>query len=288
MSDNEELAALAEQGEAAATPAKAGSEAGAGQESDEKPEGAAAEGGGNDDADGADAEKVSASKRRRERRKAEEKRRLAEAARLKKALDEAQAELERIRKKGDKEGDAPPRSEDFESEADYQAALTAYHVQKALAEEKAREVEARIEGVKAEERRIAEAAQAEVAANWVRQIEAGKARYPDFEAKVFSDANTIPKGVAMVIAGLDNAADVAYHVAGDPALQAELAGLPVEMAAVEIGRLSVRLAGRKPKVKSSAPEPVEPGTSLAAGGKDPSTMTVAEYKKWRAAGGVPT
>lgn len=125
------------------------------------------------------------------------------------------------------------------------------------------------------------------------QIDAGKAKYDDFQAKVLDNESlAFHEPVIEAITELENAADVMYELAKDPVNLANIARMsPVSMAR-ELVKIDSRFAGgaettKPPKTISSAPAPITPvntgGSEITR--KEPADMTMDEYISWRTRGG---
>ena len=235
-----------------------------------------------DDSASQEDEKVSQSKQRRERRKAEMTRLKESEAKALAEAESAAAELDRV--KQILEGQTRPQEADYPDPFEYQAALAAYNSIRTLderqvsdAERKAQAAKERVDGVSVERKK-------ELAENWNAQVAIGKTRYTDFDEKV--NFAPISDDVAHMIAGLDDAADIAYHLGTHRDEAAALSNMSLVEAAMEIGRLESRIAAPRPKIETSAPDPINPVRAKATSGKDPLKMNPTEYQEWRENGGT--
>ena len=177
-----------------------------------------------------------------------------------------------------------PALADFEyDEGKYQAALIEFT--RAEARHEAENV------LRAErERQVAE----QRAKTWVeKEAEFSKAK-PDYREKVTDPSLPISKPMAQVIQQSEIGPDVAYYLAQNRDLAAQIAALPVEGAALALGRIEGRLlaqreatrpaaAAPKPAVSQAPPPPpkieaVEPEVS-----KDyySAEVPINEWLKWR-------
>lgn len=178
-----------------------------------------------------------------------------------KRAKEAEAELARL--KAEK-----PKREDFEDDDDYQDARYLY-----------REEQARRKTVETEaERARSEAERVRIAA-WRQRVDEVKAEIPDLEQVITNPHVPITRQVAELLMESDYGPQVAYKLARNPSLAAEIAEMSERDAARAIGRLEAD-ASPKPRKISSAPPPVETVTTRgAAQGFDPARATPDELAK---------
>lgn len=201
--------------------------------------------------------------KRKNRRSAEER-----IGQLTRRLREREAEVERLRKAVS----APPKEEDFPDYDAFQEARAKHAARQALAEDYA-------ETAKAARQEVDEA----MKADWRERVAEFKARAPDFEAVVYSDKVPISADMADAIMHMgDDGPAVAYHLAKNPLDAERIASLPPVAAAAALGRLAERMKSPARRMASSAPPPISP--VVGNGGiaeKDPSKMSMAEYRAWR-------
>ncbi len=219
---------------------------------------------------------------RNQRRRAEMRRLQESEAKATRDRDDAVAELDRL--KAILDGQKAPVESDFADFTEYQAALAAYKSVRALDERQVSQAEEKVKAAESGVSTVASERQKEVQNNWTAQIALGKQRYTDFEAKVFTAP--ISDDVAQMVAALDTAADVACHLGTHPDEAVALSAMSQVEAAMEIGRIEARISAPKPKIQTSAPDPINPVRSKPTSGKDPLKMTPSEYDKWRAEGGT--
>lgn len=195
--------------------------------------------------------------------------------------DQALQELERARaqsqaKESPSPTDAKPQLSDYGSYDDYQEKLTEWKVDQRL---KARETEVK----QSQQQQRVQTLQAERKEHFQASCEEAREKYDDFDDVVFSDENRMPNWVGGLIADTDNPGEVAYHLAQNPKEAKRIFSLRPEKAALELGRLEVKLNAPKPKLTSSAPPPA----STPAGGgravqKPAAKMTPDElYAKFK-------
>ena len=238
-------------------------------------------------AEGKDAEQadkpedeISPSKARRERRKAEMERLRQSEAEARAELERTTARLQRIEQAAQQS--QPPKEDDFQDYAEYQAALAAHASMQALDARQRQEVEDEAKTHQQQLETLQRQQQQEVAENWAAQVEDAKTRYADFEQVAQAPDLPINQQMAEVITSSDMGADIAYYLGTHKAEAAQIAQMKPLDAAKALGAIEARVSLPKPKTTSETPDPIEPVTPKAsAKAKDPSKMSMAEYRKWR-------
>ncbi len=228
--------------------------------------------------------KKSAAAERRERDKAYKQRLREERDAALARAEAAEQRAERIRNAG--KSDAPPVEKDFADYSEYIAAKAVHAAAQKAAErdagwitEEAETERKRAQDIAAQEKQI-------VQAHWQAQVQEARGRYADWDAVVYNPNGPLPSGVAEIVMASDSAADVAYHIASQPKLAAEIAKMPPIEAARTIGRIEAQLSLPKPRTQTNAPTPITPVKSGAAAVPDPSRMSYAEYVAARKAGRI--
>lgn len=172
----------------------------------------------------------------------------------------------------------PPTKAEHDYDDDkYQAALIAYTEQ--VAERKAQEL------LDKRERDAQETAKKKTFQE--RQDAFAKSK-PDYREKVLeNDSLPISEAMAKVIQRREMGPEIAYHLADNLELAAEIARLDPEDAAIELGLIEAQLRAAKaappaPPKPSAAPPPVPKiEASDPATEKDMSQMSDAEFAKYR-------
>lgn len=236
---------------------------------------AAGEGDGEADGEAEPEGKPTKSKLKRERFKA----RLAELERSAlDAMSRAEVAERRLAELKDELGPVP-KIEDFPNEHEFVAALSAY---------------------RADERMVMRQRKSQETATTEAKRDAGTSRqtlfreralaladrFPDIEARIFTDANPVSQAMAEVLQDSERGPEVAYHLATHLEEARRIFAMPPLAAARELGRIEATLTAPKPRTQTQAPPPVKivsGGTSRVA--KNPAQMNDAEYRKWRDAGG---
>lgn len=227
-------------------------------------------------------EEESESKKRRERRKAERARLRQEAAEAQKRAESAEERLARIQQAA--QAQQPPKQDDFEDYNDYIAAAAAHKTMAAMDARSRGEFEEEAKAAKAEADHLSKEAEAQIDAEWQDQVADAQTRYADFANVVLANPNLPISGtMASVIKSSDIGADVAYHLGTHPQEAARIAQMEPLDQARAIGAIEARMSLPKPKTQSEAPEPITPVKPKGGNAvKDPSKMSMAEYRAWRA------
>lgn len=156
--------------------------------------------------------------------------------------------------------DEAPKSEDFDSEAEYTAALAVYQMHRE------------------NDKRDREAAQSDIdkihhdqAREWEARAEemqtAARERYADFDEKLdvaISLTGGQPSPAIAEAIRTEDGADIAYYLGCNPEFTKSLTRMSDMQAAMEIGRISAGLNVEPAKPKTTAPEPIKPVRGKAA------------------------
>jgi len=162
-----------------------------------------------------------------------------------------------------------PRSDDFEDYDEYIRSLSRYNSQKEFQRLSAEREQ------KAKQREFKER-QAETQ----KKLSKGYEKYEDFEKTVLSKMdyfNDAPH-VSDALGGTENLADVAYHLAQNPAELTEISNMNPIDAAVAIGKLDAKFNAPPRKLKSNAPPGVTPVGNGDVPPKSVDDMTAKEYR----------
>lgn len=219
------------------------------------------------------------------------KRRLSGSERWKRRAQTAEAELavQKSRRGSDGADIAklvqaeignPPQEKDYPEYFAFERAQTAYEVDKRMVE---RDVRRRITDA---DHRQAQAQQ-EAALEYAERCGDYRKDLTDFDEvmrKADGSGLQVSQTVESLIVESDKGPLIAYHLAKNPDRVRSLNAMSERQAAKEIGRLEGRLS-LPAKKTTQAPPPVSPLKGGAAPQKDPSKMTIAEYRVWREAGG---
>jgi len=208
-----------------------------------------------------------------------------QAQREKERADQLEREVaaERARQQGQNQGSAGqttmPTLSDFDfDETLYAKAMSEYHaklseqaVQKAFTTQQQQEQER-------EQQRQQEAAEKDRLVRYHQGREAIIKAHPDFDEVTNNEKLPLTQNVVDGILMSDNSAAVAYHIAKNPVLAAELSGLDPYSVARKIGQIEARL---QPNTVSNAPPPIDPpagGEDVPTG--DPDKMSTEDWMKW--------
>lgn len=225
-------------------------------------------------------EEVSKSKQRRERRKAEMQRLRDAEQQAKRDAQEAQKRLDAIREAA--QSQQPPKETDFADYNDYVIAAAAYQTAAQLDQREIKSLEREAEARRQAAEQATRQTQQEQLESWNTQIEDARGRYQDFDQVALSDNVPITPQMARVIASSDRGADVAYYLGTHKQEAAKIAQIadPLDMARA-LGFIEARLNLPKPRTQTAAPDPLTPVRPKASAQKDPSKMTMEEWKAWR-------
>lgn len=114
-------------------------------------------------------------------------------------------------------------------------------------------------------------------------FEDARDKYEDFDEVTRDPSVPFTMPMLEVIAELDNGGEVAYYLANNKDEVKKLQGLSAYRQAIEIGKLSDKLANppKAEKKTTKAPDPIEPVTPKGdVVGKDPSKMSYSEYEAY--------
>lgn len=225
-------------------------------------------------------EDTSRSKARRERRKAELQRLREEAEQASREKARAEARREKIKADAEKSS-TPPKEDGFQDYNEYLMALGAYQAARAWDERQSREIDQQIGEYDQRLTEVQQQQDREVAEEWAAQVTEARTRYADFDKIVNDPSLPIAQHVAQMVAGSDQGADVAYYLGTHRQEAARISQLPPLEAARALGAIEARLSLPKPKTTTETPDPIDPVKPKATASKDPSKMTMAEYRKWR-------
>lgn len=240
----------------------------------------ASEGESPDETSEDESQKMSRSQRRREAKEA-----------MQQQLRDAETAREAAEKRAEQQREAAkalkmPQQGDFETYEQFQAAVSTFQVLGALDEREALKATAEAQAHYQQAETIRQQQAAQDAQNWADQMADARTQYPDFDAVALGQHVQISEPLAQMLAGSDQAADIAYHLGKNPALGGEISGMdPVSMARA-VGRLEAQMSAPKPKTTSTAPEPITPVRGKATPTLDPEKMSMKEYAAARAAGKI--
>lgn len=185
-----------------------------------------------------------------------------------KERNEAELRDRLARIEGRMEGSAPkptatsdkPRLENFASYDEYNEALTDWKVDQKL---KARETEQQ----QTQRQRSSAQLNAERQERFLESSEDAREKYDDYDEVVFGKQNKVPVWAAPLIAETEQPAEMAYYLAKNTEEARRIYSLHPEKAAIELGKLEVKLTTPPPKRVSSAPDPAR--TPNGGGGNQP-------------------
>lgn len=207
-------------------------------------------------------------------RLAKERRRLERTLRAEIERDFLRSQIETggiVRQSQKEEQPQKPRIEDYrdKSPEEYFDALYKYN---RAQERKAEEQQAAERRSKAQDD---EAERRAAAFAFEKIVKPGREKFKDFDAVVM-EADGITDAMLAAAGRLKNGPDVLYQLAHNPDELARISSLSQVEQVWEI-----RALGEKAAATTSTPAPIRPNSASAAGEKDTSKMSFAEWEKWR-------
>jgi hypothetical protein len=188
---------------------------------------------------------------------------------------------------------ARPKREDFEDDDAYIDALTDWKIEnkvKGLQEDSAKKT------VEEKEQQTA----SEVEQELEEISDKGREKFSDYDQFVFDKDLALNQGMIETIILSEIAEDILYYLGKNPDLSAAISEMSTLKAAKEIGKIEVKLAEKIPEPSMSTegkieegkktlpvkkvtktPEPITPVRSTGAIDKDPTQMSMKEYRAWR-------
>jgi len=171
---------------------------------------------------------------------------------------------------------AAPKESDYSDYLAYDRAATAYELDKRQTE---REISKRLQAVEASEKTLAETT---VAVFRERADQFAKAT-PDFiktmQEAAQRNASNQEHAIDTLVLQSEKGPELAYYLAKNPSVEAELRRLSPLQAAKEIGRLEDRVSLPSPKTQSKAPPPVSKVTGGATPPADPQLAEINAFIK---------
>lgn len=216
-----------------------------------------------------------------ERNQARDKAELAEAnaAELRKELDEIRAQLQVMNASAPLESNPRPKREAFQSEDDFSEALSDWKADQRLFEKEKRDAEARQQALRAQ-----------AVEGWKSALDEVRARLTDYDTVVGESEINLPGHLYDAIVESRNP-ELAYHLAQHPDEARRLMAMSHNASLLALGKLETRIGSKQtgqtlPEV-SKAPKPIEPvkGSSSPVE-KDPKKMSYQEWKAAREAGQI--
>lgn len=177
-----------------------------------------------------------------------------------------------------------PRPGDFNSDADYEAALLEHRIEDGVNRGLAKTAEAQAD-------KFSREAQSAVAEAYNHRVQEAKVRIPDFAEVVGKADVAISKALHEALVESEKGPDLAYFLAKNPAEAERLNSMSVRQMDREIGRLEQNLGAKAapaaPAARTTkAPPPVSPGSPAGApANTDPAKMNNQQYQAWMKANG---
>lgn len=152
----------------------------------------------------------------------------------------------------------------------------------ALTEYKARNVvRAQFEEMSKAQRAAAEKQQAQARVDaWNKAQAAAQTKYADYDVVVEAAGADIPQQAKQIIAHAKDGAELLYHIAKDPKLVGEFAGLNAVEAAIKLGEVRAELRTRA-KAPAPVPEPITTGSGGGRSSGEPDPRNTEAWIAWR-------
>lgn len=108
------------------------------------------------------------------------------------------------------------------------------------------------------------------------------AEHPDYQTVANNPYLPVSEAMAEVIRVSEAGPQLLYQLGQNPNEAARIAALPPAQAAMELGRMEVRMNTPQPRTQTNAPDPIQPtGGGGGSQGVDPETMTPDQWLEWR-------
>ena len=224
--------------------------------------------------------------KRRERRKAQEQRLVDEKATADAKARDLEQRLTRVQAAA--AGHQEPKEADYTDIGAYWAAMGAFNYARTVAQSAVAEVSAEAEQAKEASKRIEAAHQQGRQEAFADAEKDARTRYADYDAVAKNPSVMITPGLAQMILGSDQPADLAYHLGKNPDMARSLSMMPPQAAAFELGKIAAGLQIPQPKIASNAPAPINPVRPGGTAAKRAEDMSTAEFAALRATGWQPT
>lgn len=116
-----------------------------------------------------------------------------------------------------------------------------------------------------------------------KAYEQGKTEFKDFDQALgnFAMLGGLPKEFLDIATKIPEGHKVLYALGKNPEEASRILALPALDMALEVARLSEKVAKPSAKPVSSAPAPIEPIDGTARVESDPDKMSTAEWMRWR-------
>lgn len=179
---------------------------------------------------------------------------------------------------------AAPRPGDFDSDAEYDAAVSEHRIDSGVTRGMAKMAEAQAEKFSREASEVAGEA-------YNQRVQDTITRIPDFVDVVSKADVQISSELLEALRDSEKGPDLVYHLAKNPAEAERLNGMSVRQMDREIGRLELTIGAKAPAPApaartTNAPAPAKTGTAAAApASTDPAKMDQAQFEAYLRANG---
>lgn len=164
----------------------------------------------------------------------------------------------------------PPRAKDYKNRDDYLVARAKYELRQ---EDGQAAAQAQVEEARTRAN--------ETRAKFLRRAEAVRAKHGDFDEVLSNPALAASRAVVAVIREAEDGPELAYWLGKNLDEAERIASLSPARAALELGKISARLAMPSRRTESAAPDPVSTVSGLNTPRRDPNRMSMTDYRAWR-------
>lgn len=198
----------------------------------------------------------------------------------KRRADELESRLLELERRTQPTEPVRPKAEDFDTTAEYDAAVDQYYAKKSEYDHSKRVAqETQFERQKREQQE-----RLKTATTFLQKVKEQEKLFDDFHGKVndpvfVTIANQYTPEIVTIIQESEPA--LTYHLATHLNDAERIAALPPVQAARELAKLESRLENPKPKTVSDAPDPIQGAKSKSTIEKNPSDMNQKEFEEWR-------
>lgn len=167
-----------------------------------------------------------------------------------------------------------PKQEEFQNFDDYLVARAKFEAkQEILAEQRAQ--------AERQERAQRQQHAEQVRQSFQERAAAARERYQDFDEVAFDASVPVSEEMTVVIAESEHGPDIAYYLGSHPDEARRIASLSPLAQARELGRIEAKVSQAPVKKTTSAPPPAKILKGKGSPERDPSKMSIEEYRAWR-------
>jgi len=198
--------------------------------------------------------------------------------------DDLERRLNELESKKKQESTQPdlkaPIESEFESYDDFQIAQAEFVADSAAQSAYERLNQEQQQATERQKQEAARAALQDKQKKFLSNLDEKRANFQDFDAVAYGH-EFMDQSIAEMIFESDKGPEVAYHLGSNLDEAERIFNLQPLQRMRELTKLELQLASVKPKLVSTAPDPIKPLGGSEAVGKDPDKMTTEEWLQWR-------